>query len=312
MARDQNSNECSVNEAVWEQKIPVFNRLLSRSQPMEENLITISSVRESFLKLPSDQVATYHPKDLEKIKNDDKFIQRFIDGALFGKSSVTNEDVTDLITVVLRWRQEFGINDFTASDFPTEFIKSGIFKQATLSNGDILICIIGRRYKKVGEWTDRVLIPGILWYYETILFPNLKDGCKLHLLIDLSNCGLDQADTTFIFMIAPILINYYPGIVSKVYFHNVPWIFKPFTSLFLSLIPRKFKDIIFVIDKKSRIDMLRCDNVPDFMDGPLITTGFDMPTGLSDIETVGVKRGFKRANIDKFKRMIQEAQEKCP
>lgn len=275
----------------------------------QRNVITIVGVRSAFLSKYDENVHNFHIKDVERIKNDDLFIRRFIDGATFNDKDAKIDDVINLIIDVLSWRLEYKINEMCPKDFPIEFMKCGIIRQSYLDNGDLLISIVGRRYKKVDGVMVKAILPGILWYHEVSVVPYLEKNpnAKVHILFDATNCGLDQADTALIYHGVPILVKYYPGIIFKCYVHNLNWMLKPFCNIFKSFIPERFRNIGYMTTDANISDVIGANNVPDFMGGPSATTELDTFDGMTDIETVGVSLGFRRSSIEKFKKIVADA-----
>lgn len=273
----------------------------------EKQVITISSVRESFISKYDDNVHNFHIKDVERIKSDDMFFQRFINGAIFNDPDANVQNVIDLIFKVLSWRQEYKINDMSPTDLPVEIVKCGLLKQAILPNGDIMICIIARRYRKVDEIMEKAILPGIFWYYEYCIVPNLKPDTRLHILFDGSGCGLNQADTILITAGVPILINYYPGLVSKCYIYNMPWILKPFITLFRPLIPKKFTNIGYIMNDKNMNDFMGSVGVPDILGGDIVTTDLYISDTMPDFDNCGIWNRIKKQNMEKFRKMLSDA-----
>lgn len=250
----------------------------------------------------------FHIRDIDRIKRSDHFIQRYIDDAnACAKvgTRITNEKVVNAIIDVLKWRKEFGINDFTAQMFPKEFFEAGIIKISNLRNGDIMIYVVGRRYKKVDEWSD-CIIDLLLWKFDEIE-STLPEGAKVSVFVDATGCGLSQADTGLLFKGIPILIGYYPGAVSKAYFYQVPWLLKPFAQMALALLPAKFKELVCFVESKTGIASMGEENVPDFMGGPVITKDFPIPDNVGTVESAGSARGISKSNIEKMKKMVDAA-----
>lgn len=198
---------------------------------------------------------------------------------------------------------------FQAKRFSERTIQVWIDKKGVLRSGDILFCIIGRKYQQVNEWTP-IIIDSIIWYYEYVLEPTLKDGQKIVMFFDTTNCGWNQTDTRLILNGAPILINYYPGVVSKVYLYHFPWFLKSIFNIFISLLPPKFHSVIYFVDEGNIASVMGGEKyVPDFLGGSLKTNDPKLPDGMSTIEGVGVRCGIKRRNIQKFYTMINTGYE---
>ena len=250
--------------------------------------------------------AEFHIKDIDRIRHSDHFIQRYIDDANAGNKvgvRICDKQVVDAIIDVLKWRKEFGINDYAPTMFPREFFEAGTLRLGHLVGGDTMFYVVGRKYKKVDGWSD-VIIDLLLWKFDEVEI-SLKEGAKVRFFVDATGCGLSQADTGLLFKGVPILISYYPGAVSKAYFYQVPWLLKPFAQVALSLLPQKFKDLICFVESKTGIAQMGEENIPDFMGGPVVTENFPIPQGISSVEQVGAARGLNKNNIAKMKKMVE-------
>lgn len=271
--------------------------------------ITISKVRESFFFKYVPNIYNFHPKDIARIENNDMFIQRFIDGSIFNNPDAGIKDVIDLMMIILKWRQEYGINDMEAKDFPAVIFNCGIFKQATLPNGDMIFCVCGRKYKKVDELIEKAVLPGICWYFEYGILPNLKEGKKVQIMIDLTGCGLKQADTSIITIGIPLLVNYYPGHFSRIYIYNLPWILEPFVTIGRPFVPARLFNISYIIDKNNMDGIMGSnDCIPDFLGGQLVTYNPQSFEGMTnDIESCGIALRMKKKNVEKIVKVISDA-----
>ena len=307
---DEGNNNENSKPSYWRSMFQkVYKRNSKDVQKDDQDDVSVTSVRNYFIsQLDSGVIDStlFHPKDIEKMMRNDKFIQRYIEEHLLGnEEKITVTEIMNNIGKVLKWRKEFGINDLEPNNFPIEFFHLGMVKQATLSNGDILFCIFGRKYKIIDEWRS-VLVKSVLWYYDT-LEQSLEKDTKIHVIVDGSNCGMDQADFGMLFHVAPIVLNYYSTVVSRAYWYGIPWILKPGFSILLSLVPKRFKGRNFILDSNNVADLMGSENIPDFMGGPLNTYFPPIPDGMSDIESVGIANGIKRKNIDEAKRVIEHS-----
>lgn len=278
--------------------------------------VSVCNVRDAFFKLYDNQDKyenIFHAKDVQRLKDEDLFVKRMINGAKLrngdaNQNIVSIDDVLDHIKYFLKWRLEYGINDITPADIPKEYFYSGMIKQASLSNGDILLIVSARKFKRIEEFTDFIFLKGFMFYYENYILPNILNiDAKYMLAFDMSRVGISQADPYLIYHSVPISLKYYPEIVIETYFINIPFFFKPFLSIFLTLVPGRYQNKHYKVDANNAADVFGADNVPDILGGPLKMSNLDYIQGISDIETVGVSKGFKRSNIEKFKQYCLDA-----
>lgn len=177
-------------------------------------------------------------------------------------------------------------------------------KKDILASGDILFRIIRRSYQEVNEWTPIIIIESIIWYYEYVLGPTLKDGQKLLCFL------IPKTDTHLMLNDTPILINYYPGVVSKVYLYHFFWFLKSIFNIFISLLLPKFHGVTyFVYEGNIASAMGGGTYVPDFFGASLTTNDPKPPDGISIVEGVSVRRSIKKENIQKFRTMINTGYE---
>ena len=284
---------------------------MSNAHPIAipESSITVDSIRYHLISRIESKNSNvdFHPNDLEKIKTNDYFINRYI--RVFDDRNQENYEkrvkiIVNAIMKGLKWRNEFGINDIKQSDVPREIFESGLINEGKLPNGDTLLVIIGRKYQICSEWNS-VFISAILWYYER-LEGEMKCGQKVRILLDCSGCGWKQADFQLLYEAAPIFLKYYLGIISVSYFYEIPGFMKYLFPIFLSVFPNKFRKRAIIIGKDDVSCHLGGDNVPDILGGPLITTCPKLPDRMSDIEAVGKSRGIKAVNVLKFRQFISE------
>lgn len=269
--------------------------------------VTVKSVRNVFSTQLSNGLidnSLLHPKDIAKVQSSDKFIQRYIDQFLVKKSGdITDQDVIMEILKMLKWRKEYGVNDFVAKDFAIEVLESGLFREAILPNGDMLFCIIGRKYWRMEEWKE-IFIKAIIWYYEQ-LESKLGEDTKIAILFDAQKCGMQQADFSLLTLL-PIFLNYYSTTIHKAYWYQIPWFLTAPFYIALKFVPSYIQGRNMVVNDGNIFDTLGgTENVPDFLGGSLETYIPRVPGILSNVEDVGKANGIGKQSIEKFKKSIE-------
>lgn len=279
----------------------------SIGEPISSDTASLQGVRTCLLQQMDQNVTQYHYRDCERVKWNDRFIMRFIEEAsLYAKGILTNQDVVSNVLNVLKWRKEYGVNDFHPKMFPKEYLESGILRQATLSTGDILICFMSRKYSKVDGWSE-IVLKMLLWTYEQ-LEPNLKPDQNVKMFYDLAGCGWAQIDMKFILNGLPIVVNYYATASSVGYYYEIPWFFSTGIKLAMNLLPEAGRDRIKLLTKKNISRILEPQDVPDIAGGPLITSDLNVPIHeMGTIDTVAEMNNIKKVHADKFKTMLEAA-----
>ena len=79
----------------------------------------INNNRTKFLAQVQQNPDKYHQKDVEKIKTNDWWIERYL---LVNKSEDT---AFAALIKTMEWRKSYGVNDFTNESFPEEVFKIG-------------------------------------------------------------------------------------------------------------------------------------------------------------------------------------------
>lgn len=275
----------------------------------EPEEVTVDAVRALVLMEISEDRSRFHEKDIEKVKNSDWFIQRFIDDAETSGKKVLEKNVVEAVINCLIWRNNFGINDFTAAMFPKEFFSSNIFSMAIGSDNKVVLYVRGKRYQKIDGWGDLILqFTCYLLEVEEAKFPDGK--IQLSEFIDCTGCGYAQTDMNLTLKALPIALNYYPCLMSKAYIYQLPWLLKPMAQVAMAVLPPKYREMVIFLDPKNINQVFGKSNLPDYMGGPVETKNIDCPPDASSIEEVGKAMGISEANIKKM-RKYHESLERC-
>jgi hypothetical protein len=80
---------------------------------------TITSMRSKFFADAEKNPNKYHPKDLEKLKTNDWWFERYL---LVNKNE---DEALAALMKTMEWRKSYGVNDFTDETFPQEIHKIG-------------------------------------------------------------------------------------------------------------------------------------------------------------------------------------------
>ena len=95
---------------------------------MSVNKEVVEKIRTRFLERVKNNGDSFHCADVEKVKQYDWWIERFV---LVTK---TEETALKMLVKALEWRKSFGVNDFTEEYFPEEMYKIGMNSINVYSN----------------------------------------------------------------------------------------------------------------------------------------------------------------------------------
>ena len=79
--------------------------------------------------------------------------------------------------------------------------------------------------------------------------------CKFNIFVDLEKAGLKNADYDFMKILIPFLEEGYPNTIIKMYFLNIPFIFKTAYTLLRVFIGKETKKKIVFIDNKKKNEL---------------------------------------------------------
>ena len=299
----QFSNISRVSSESWKSvksKFSWFSRKDSRTEKFTP-LLTVQSIRAQVLNRIQGNKENFHEKDVQTLLTKDRFVQRFIIDHELSCNKPEEGKVVEAVIDCMLWRKNFGINDMKISDYPAELFASNIFSAGELLDTDtVVIYLRGNRYRKVDEWTD-IQLEMLLKSFEDELH-KYPDHAVIKVVIDCGGCGLANADLSFAYKAMPIVFNYYPQFIKKIYFCNLPWILKPFCQMFVAFLPERFKCLVEYTDSKSLKALIGEENVPDFLGGPAKIQSFVVPADASSIEQVAQVRGISLSNMKKMRK----------
>ena len=114
-----------------------------------------------------------------------------------------------------------------------------------------------------------------------------------------------------IFALLP-LIKHYPQSFSYVWVYEMPWFCRPFLNITLKLMPTRIVKKVKQMDKKSAINEMGSEGIPQFMGGTCSTIpAIAVPDEASNVRDVGLRNNIPENEIKKMityiNALIQEA-----
>lgn len=263
---------------------------------------------------------SFHELDIERMRGSDDLIIRYIleyfedhpqnENSSDKEESIIVEKVSETIIDCLKWRKEFGVNDFKDEDFPIEFYTSGIVLLGEDSDETIVVYIRAGKYKKISaNWTPIFLKFMVHESEKTLrqLFgdpmnPRNPPGNKPAIILDCTGVGMAQVDMTLLLGMLPIFTKYFPQSFSYIWIYELHWLCKPVLNIAMKLIPARHARKLKIMDKKSALNEMGPEGIPKFMGGknPVDPKKLDIPEKCSTVVEIGTKHGLSQDEITKM------------
>lgn len=274
-----------------------------KSKTFEEIEVTVGQIRPHILQAIQDQPHLYHPKDVNRIRITDEFIQRFITEHQAKKKN-NWEEIVGIIVESLKWRKEFGLNDLNHRMFPKEFYDLKVFVMGQIGPKEFMLYTKARRFRKFDGLQDRIL--QFLVYCLESKAEEYGDDVKLTCFADVSNCGVSQLDVKLFMSAIPIFLKNYPAIAQHAYIYELPWLLKPFAKFILSCLPAKYGSMVTFVSKSDYLDIVPNEKLADYLGGPVKTIDFEPAEDAITLEELGKELGLSPDVVKKGRKIVQE------
>jgi len=248
--------------------------------------ILVDKVRESILSKFEANTNVYDSRDVENLARSEWAVKRFV----LDEKDV--EAATSALHESLLWRKSIAINDMRANQFPREFFDMGILALGEDKEGLTVLYIRLKYYKKFSEWQD------VFGKLVTFLLYRLDAQARerqFAVVIDLAGASLSNCDIGLMNVITSVLFKYLPLGAKYVWLYEAPWMVRPMLSLFLTLVPEKYRNLVKNVGKKEGREVMGENLLPQFMGGNN-RVSIDVPPDAPTIEQVALKLGLGSAH----------------
>ncbi|CAL1286375.1 unnamed protein product [Larinioides sclopetarius] len=202
----------------------------------------------------------YEENDLERIRNDDKYCQRFI---LHKKGKLA--DALEMVDEALRWRKSFGVKDVNMGTLPLEFFQAkAVFPYNKDKEGNPIIMILVRYHRKAPEFAKELRRFVIYWVEE---MEEQTKGGQMSVIMSCAGAGLSNLDLDLIKFLITLFRSYYPHSLAHILIFDMPWILQPAWKIIKAWLPEDFVDKIVFVNKTSILEYVTADNLPVEMGG---------------------------------------------
>ncbi|KAI1305261.1 Motile sperm domain-containing protein 2 [Halotydeus destructor] len=238
-----------------------------KAQPKTDKKITntsghlVKAAREEFfVRLVNEDRSFFYEEDIDKIRNDDWFVKRF----LLARSKKVAE-AADMMVDALKWRKSEDIRNLKPSYFPDDMFRvSSMFIYAPDKEGNLTVYFRVRYVLRIPELVSTLKKFGNYILYQ---IDEATSGNGITGVADFQGTGMQNADLDLLFYCIHTLRNYFPAGINNVLIVDLPWVLRACWKMAKPLVPERGRHMVQFITKKELANYIDHSNIPDFMGG---------------------------------------------
>ncbi|KAI1303679.1 hypothetical protein HDE_02120 [Halotydeus destructor] len=217
----------------------------------------IKDVAVSVLEFIYENGGSFDQRDIEEIRESPLSLRPFI-----GKD-MSDKEAIDNVICGLEWRRKFGYRDSKASDFPVQFFHHTRGQFAYLDNNRLLVYV---NTTTISGWSD-VLNRLFAFITKNIIDETKGQPLSMTIVYDCSNLNLSNVDVKLAIDGLQVPTVAMAGFLDKIYILNVSYYMRPFLSLYLAAVPKKFSNRVHIVSTQHMVDEYGAHYVPERLSG---------------------------------------------
>lgn len=203
---------------------------------------------------------SFYKFDIDLILSDDWSVSRFL-----LRCRLNPERAVDLMEASGKFRKEFKMGETQLSDFPSEIHEvGGIFRYAPDRVGNTTLWMRAKHHRRCQEM-NYIMKQFILCVMEQC--DKASKGRGVAVVFDLSDCGIKNADPTFLYWLLSSFRSYCPKGLSYIIVYNLPWVLSATCTLAMSWLSRTNRKRLRFIEGDEIFKFIGPENLPDFITG---------------------------------------------
>ncbi|XP_039229431.1 motile sperm domain-containing protein 2 isoform X2 [Drosophila yakuba] len=214
----------------------------------------IEELRERFNSkyASSPPAAPFHPTDIDRIRNDHLWLQRFLE-----MHDLDMEASFTKLWETCVWRQSYGANDLDESQLNQEYLKEGsVFVRNNDVDGKPLLIFRVKLHSKSKNLDELIRIV-VYWVERSQREQHLT---QLTIFFDMAGTGLATMDLDFVKRIVETFKQYYPNTLNYILVYELAWVLNAAFKVIKALLPPKAVEILKMISKKDINQYITKDN----------------------------------------------------
>lgn len=235
-------------------EVPTFMKTPNCSKELIDE--TRDLLRERF----QDRPESFYKFDIDLILSDDWSVSRFL-----LRCRLNPERAVDLMEASSKFRREFKMGETRLSHFPAEIHEvGGIFKYAPDRVGNTTLWMRAKHHRRC-ELINYIMKQFILCVMEQC--DKESRGRGVAVIFDLSDCGLRNADPSFLFWLLHSFRSYCPKGLSYIIVYNLPWVLSATCSLAMTWLSQTNIRRLRFVEGDQIQKFIAPENLPDFVAG---------------------------------------------
>nr|NP_001246642.1 uncharacterized protein Dmel_CG33523, isoform E [Drosophila melanogaster]AFH04313.1 uncharacterized protein Dmel_CG33523, isoform E [Drosophila melanogaster] len=200
----------------------------------------------------SPPAAPFHPTDIDRIRNDHLWLQRFLE-----MYDLDMETSFNSLWETCILRQSTGANDIDESELNQEYLKEGsVFVHNTDVDGKPLLVFRVKMHSKSKNLDELIRIV-VYWVERTQREQHLT---QLTIFFDMSGTSLASMDLEFVKRIVETFKQFYPNSLNYILVYELGWVLNAAFKVIKAVLPPKAVEILKMISKKDINQYINKDN----------------------------------------------------
>ena len=213
------------------------------------------------------------------------------------------------IVSTLKWRASYKINSTRAEDFPSAFRVCNPFVACVKHhNGDTVILVQDNsKHEKISNEWNCLIERYWIYFTEQVTSQYFNQGKDVLYLMDFTNFGCKNLDSSLCLSFYDIIGKHYPRITLENNAIDMPWYAKPVMKLVLKILPASISSNFKTISRKELASRLGDQCLPESLGGenkcyqPLASA-----SRFVSIQEIGEKNGIPQEDIDRMMKHLGE------
>ncbi|CAG2108047.1 unnamed protein product [Medioppia subpectinata] len=264
----------------------------------------IPKIRENVTKIYANNKSIADECDINRILSDDWSVQRFAD---YYHNDV--EEATQHLIATLKWRKSFGVNKRSLDkDIGKEFFTIGaLFVYEEDKNGIPLLILRGKCNRKVTELRELIemFIIGTIEQLDTRVG---KTGFIL--VLDCSDCGLNNLSMDLMKFIITSLTVYYPLGIQYILVYNMPWLMRGIWKL-IKVWLGEYRHFVHFANGDEITKYVDIESLPKYMGGKCSKLFTEAPDNCPTVYDLAEKYGFTQTEVRKYMKIYDDLLEEA-
>ncbi|CAL1285107.1 unnamed protein product [Larinioides sclopetarius] len=220
----------------------------------------IMQLRSRFFdELRSDE-DLYHPDDIERVKDNDWFIGRYL---LHMEKDV--DKAFHMLTESLKYRKEYEINTLRKKDLPREYFDARAIFLYNKDKRDHPVVVVRCKTHVKKEETRRQQLQYMLYWIEKGV--RAADWGVVSILFDCTDSGVGNVDLEMMRQLFEAFRKYYPWGLGYFLVYNMPWYLSAVWRIIKQWIPQRHVSKISFVDANGLKDFMLEEQLPLCMGG---------------------------------------------